>query len=31
VEGEILSGHDAVVVSKVGPTGKLVFITVYIL
>ena len=31
VEGKTLSGHQAVVTSKVGPTGKLVIITVYLL
>ena len=31
VEGETLSGHQAVVVSKLAPTGKLVIITVYLL
>lgn len=29
VEGKTLSGHQAIVVSRVGPTGKLVIITVY--
>lgn len=31
LEGETLSGDQAVVVSKVAPTGKLVIITVYLL
>jgi len=31
VEGEALSGHRSVVVSKIGPTGVLVVITVYLL
>jgi len=31
VEGRILSGARAVVVSKVGPTGTLVIITAYLL
>lgn len=31
VEGEALSGQRTVVVSKVGPAGKLVIITVYLL
>lgn len=30
VEGETLSGQRVVIVSKVGPTRKLVFITVYL-
>lgn len=30
VEGTSLSGHKVVVVSKVGPTGMLVVITVYL-
>jgi len=29
VEGQALSGHRVVVVCEVGPTGKLVIITVY--
>lgn len=31
VDGKTLSGQNAVVVCKVGPTGKLVVITVYLL
>lgn len=31
VEGETLAGDPAVVVSKIGPTGKLVVVTVYAL
>jgi len=31
VKGKTLSGHDTVVVSRVGLTGKLVIITVYLL
>ena len=31
VEGETLNGEAAVAVSKIGPTGKLVVVTVYAL
>ena len=31
VEGESLDGEAAVVVAKIGPTGKLVVLTVYVL
>jgi hypothetical protein len=31
VKGEALAGNQAVVVSTVGPTGKLVIITMYVL
>ncbi|MBN1421707.1 MAG: DUF4258 domain-containing protein [Planctomycetes bacterium] len=30
VEGQIISGRKAAVICKVGPTGKLVFITAYL-
>jgi len=30
VEGKTVSEHDAVVVSRIGPTGKLIIITVYL-
>ena len=30
IEGEILSGERSIVVSKIGPTGKLIIITVYL-
>lgn len=29
VKGQVLSGEDAIVVGKIGPTEKLVVITVY--
>ena len=31
MEGETLDGDTAMVVSKIGPTGKLVVVTVYAL